>query len=94
MTPDFVNGLFEFGGAIALIVSVFKLLRDREVRGIAWSSIAFFAVWGLWNLAYYPYLHQWFSLAGGSALVAANLLYVVLLVRFTLRPEQRHGEEG
>jgi len=89
MNPDLINGAFEFGGALALAVSVVKLLRDREVKGLSWASVAFFAVWGVWNLAYYPYLHQWVSLAGGSLLVAVNLLYVALLIRFTLKPDPR-----
>jgi hypothetical protein len=89
MSPDLVNGLFEFGGALALAVSVRKLLKDRQLRGMSWISIAFFSAWGVWNLAYYPFLKQWFSLAGGSALVAVNVVYVALLIRYSLWPDPR-----
>lgn len=86
MTPDIVNGLFEFCGAAFIACSIRRVLIDRQVAGISWLTISFFAGWGLWNLFYYPHLDQWFSFAGGVALVAANAVYVALLLRFSYWP--------
>ena len=47
--PDLINGAFEFAGGFLLWGNVYKLHRDREVRGVYWPATAFFGVWGLWN---------------------------------------------
>lgn len=80
MTPDVLNGVFEFVGGLFILKSVFRLLRDKRVAGIAWEMIAFFSLWGVWNLYYYPSLDQWFSFAGGCFIVLVNTIYVGLLL--------------
>lgn len=82
MTPDLINGLFEFGGSVLLWMNVRQLMRDRGHRGVYVPATAFFAVWGLWNLYYYPNLGQWLSFAGGCSIVVANITAVVLMLRF------------
>jgi hypothetical protein len=82
VTPDLVNGAFEACGALVILLSVRRLLRDREVRGFDWRTTAFFSAWGLWNLFYYPSLDQWASFAGGVAIVLANTAWLCLLARY------------
>jgi hypothetical protein len=65
-----VNGTFEICGALPITLSVLKLWRDREVRGIHWGQFAFFSSWGYWNLIYYPVLGQWLSFFGGMMITA------------------------
>lgn len=78
---DLVNGSFELLGAILTWRNAAQLHRDREIRGVYWPTSAFFSAWGLWNLAYYPLLGQWFSFAGGVLLVSGNLAWVAMAVR-------------
>lgn len=78
-TPDLINGAFEFCGAAALTMNVYRILRDKQVRGMHWASTIFFTAWSLWNLGYYPTLHQWFSFAGGCAIAIANLVWLILV---------------
>lgn len=85
MLPDVINGTFEFAGAFFVAISIRKILQDKDVKGVHWLHIGFFTVWGMWNLYYYPYLDQWWSFYGGIALVAANLTYVLLLIRYSRR---------
>lgn len=85
MTPDQINGMFEFAGAGFICLSIRKVLFDKRVAGVSWVHVSFFAFWGLWNLFYYPHLDQWWSFAGGVALVAVNLLYVGLLFYYSRR---------
>ena len=82
---DAVNGLLELAGGFFILLSVRKVLHDRMVRGVSWLHVSFFAVWGVWNLYYYPSLDQWFSFAGGVFLVVTNTLWVWLLVYYTLQ---------
>lgn len=76
MTPDLINGLFEFTGAIMLSRNVVQLHRDKMVKGVHWNATAFFTSWGLWNLYYYPALDQWWSFAGGLAIVSVNAVWL------------------
>ena len=85
MWPDIVNGSFEFLGAPFITLSVIKLYKDKKVQGVSWLHAGFFAVWGYWNLFYYPHLDQWFSFAGGVAIVAVNSIWLLQLIYYTRR---------
>ena len=80
--PDLINGSFEAFGGIAMLGNVFKLLKDKQARGVHYGATAFFTTWGIWNLYYYPSLHQIFSFAGGLLLVITNGIYVTLLIKY------------
>jgi len=80
MIPDIINGCFELLGAPFILLSIIKVYRTRTSKGVNWIHPAFFLAWGIWNLFYYPYLDQWVSFVGGLAIVAANILWVYLLV--------------
>ncbi len=82
---DLVNGALETCGGFFVLLSVVKLTRDKMVRGVSWATTMFFAVWGLWNLYYYPSLDQWASFAGGVFLVSVNIVWVVLLIDYTAK---------
>lgn len=86
MTPDQINGAFELVGAWFAWVNALTLYRQKEVRGVFWPAWAFFSVWGMWNLYYYPALEQWWSFYGGVALVSGNVAWVVLAMWYQRRP--------
>ena len=88
--PDMVNGAFESVGSVFVWLNVRQILRDRDIRGVYWPVTAFFAVWGVWNLYYYPSLEQWASFWAGVALCAGNVVWVVLAVRLILK-RRRHN---
>jgi hypothetical protein len=83
---DAANGTFEVLGSLAVWSNVRRILRDKQVRGVNPSSMAFFWLWGIFNLFYYPSLGQWFSFTGGLALVAGNTVWVFLAWRYR-KPE-------
>ena len=85
ITPDLFNGLFEFCGAVMLALNCFKLYRDKLVRGVHWMPTLFFFGWGVWNLYYYPHLSQWWSFAGGLAIVTVNLVWFLQIIYYTRR---------
>jgi uncharacterized membrane protein YfcA len=80
---DIINGIFELGGGILLIINCFKLYKDKEVKGVSISVCAFFTVWGCWNLYFYPSLGQWVSFAGGVLLVTVNLVWVFMAIYYS-----------
>lgn len=85
MIPDIINGSFEFLGAVMLTFSVMQLYKDKVVRGVRVFPTAFFTLWGLWNLFYYPHLNQWYSFAGGLAIVIVNAMWVAMAVHYGRR---------
>lgn len=79
---DAINAAFELVGAVLAWKNFSRLLRDREVKGVYWPATAFWSVWGLWNLYYYPSLGQWLSTCAGAVLVAGNVAWVVAAIRW------------
>jgi hypothetical protein len=87
--PDLVNALFELGGGLFVLNHCRAVLRDKAVAGVSTVSAAFFALWGFWNLYYYPHLEQWFSFTAGVLIVAANVWWVCLLIKYRRRKHVR-----
>lgn len=85
MTPDLINGLFEFVGGLLILNHCRAVLRDKAVAGVSIVSTIVFTLWGVWNLYYYPALNQWWSFCGGLLIVAANALWVALMFRYRAR---------
>ena len=83
MTPDLVNGLFEFTGSIALWANVYRLHRDKQTRGVTWYATGFFASWSIWNCWFYPNYELWFSFWGGVSIVIANTVWLIQMVWYT-----------
>lgn len=83
--PDTVNGAFEMLGSVFILMSVWKLRKDKQVKGVDWKHIAFFTAWGYWNLYYYPSLNQSMSFYGGIAIVLANMIWVLQLMHYTYK---------
>jgi hypothetical protein len=83
-TPDLINGCIELFGACLTWRNAWQLRVDRQIRGVYWPTTFFFALWGLWNLYYYPALAQWASFAGGVVLVAGNIAWVFMAIRLNL----------
>ena len=82
MTPDQVNGLFEFFGGCFALLSIRKVIKDKQVHGVSWFHISFFSAWGMWNIYFYPAYGLWWSFWGGLWIVAANTTYVTLLLLY------------
>lgn len=83
--PDLINGSFELVGGLLSIVNIRVILRDKKVRGMALTPLAFITAWGYWNVFYYPHLFQWFSFFGGVVIVAVNTFWLALAIYYTHR---------
>ena len=81
-TPDTLNGIFETGGGILQWISVRKLMRDKCIKGMYWPTTLFFALWGLWNLFYFPNIHQLMSFIGSLVIVTGNIAWVVYAIKY------------
>lgn len=82
MSPDLINGIFEFVGSLFIWRSIYLLYKQKQVHGVSVLSIGFFASWGGWNIYYYPCLDQWISFYGGLSIVFANTIWVAQLIYY------------
>ncbi|BCJ91730.1 hypothetical protein IZ6_24650 [Terrihabitans soli] len=88
MNPDLLNAAFEAAAALFILNHCRVLYRDKSVRGVSITSTVFFTGWGFWNLIYYPSLGQSWSFYAGMAVVAANALWLGLML-FYLSKERK-----
>lgn len=89
MIPDLVNGLFELFGAWFIGLSCKKLYTDKEVKGVSWLHVGYFASWGIWNLFFYPHVGAWLSFAGGVAVVVMNTLWLGMILYYNRKNSKR-----
>lgn len=82
---DLINGLFELLGGIFILLSVIKLHKEKKVRGVSFIHVGYFALWGYWNIAYYPHLNQWTSFAGSLIVTLVNTFWLGQLIYYTLK---------
>lgn len=87
---DAINGFFELLGALLICLSIRRLYRDRSIRGVSTIPTAFFALWGWWNLLFYPAVGAWWSFYGGLFMVAANSVWLLQMGYFTIN--EKYGE--
>ncbi len=81
--PDLINGSFEFLSGFFVLLNCYRVVKDKDVKGVSIITIMFFTLWGFWNLYYYPYLGQWLSFFGGLFIVSTNCLWVGLMIYYT-----------
>ena len=89
--PDMINGSFEFIAAPFILLSIFKLRREKEVRGVSYLHVAYFTSWSFWNLFYYPHLGQWASFVGGILVAFINFIWLIQLIYYTSLEKKRMG---
>jgi hypothetical protein len=82
MSPDIINGLFEFVGSLFTWMNVRQVYKDKGYAGLYLPGIVFFTSWGGWNLYFYPSLGQWWSAVGGASIFLANIVWIALMWRY------------
>ena len=87
---DFVNACLNIGGVIAITTSIYRVLRDKLVRGVHWGMLIFFITWSTWNLFLYYHIGLWMSVVAGFLMVLTETLYLFLLFYYS-RNEIKDG---
>lgn len=92
LLSDMMMGLIQVTSAGFLGVSVLQLFRKKYVSGVSAVTVSFWVAWGLWDLYYFPSLHQWWAFGGGVVVTMMNALYVSLILLYNYREKCRvHG---
>jgi hypothetical protein len=83
---DLINGSLEMAGALLLLRNCHLLYLHKRVQGVSIATTAFFSMWGLWNLYFYPANNLWISFAGGVCLAVVNMTWVGLALYYSKGP--------
>jgi hypothetical protein len=89
---DVINGSFELLGAFFTWKNALRLYRDKNLEGVYWPTIAFFTMWGMWNIYYYPNLGQWLSFIGGILLISGNLAWTIQAIYYVYKNRKKTDE--
>jgi hypothetical protein len=85
---DLINGLFEGCSGLFCWINIYRLAKDKCLKGVSWIPLSFFTLWGFWNLYYYPSLHQILSFLGGLSIVFANVVWLTLFFYYKYRTKK------
>jgi hypothetical protein len=84
-TQDAINAGIEVLGTFMVLVSVRRLVRDKKVRGIAPSHVAYSVGSAWWFTYYYAHLDQWLSFAAAVAYTLVVSFWMLMMVVFFIR---------
>lgn len=79
---DLINAFFELFGGFMVFNHCRVLYEQKVVSGISLLSVAFFTLWGFWNIYYYPSLNQQLSFYCGILVAVANMTYLSMLMHY------------
>jgi len=82
MWQDWMNGFFELAGGLFILFSCCKLHKDKKVRGVSFKHVAYFTLWGYWNIHYYINLDQWLSLVGSLSVTLINTFWLGQIIYY------------
>lgn len=80
---DLINAIWEVLGGLFVIPSIVSIAKTKEVKGVNWSTIMFFFIWGLWNIYFYPHNGFILSFYGGVFLSILNFIWVLMLIKYS-----------
>ena len=85
MTPDMVNACFELFGAVFNSLNVIQIRKDKAVKGVHVIPTIVFTIWAAWNVYYYGYLEQPYSVAAAVVLGIVNGTWVYYYFKYSPR---------
>lgn len=96
MSVDAVTAFFEVGAACIGWQNVYRVYKDKEVKGLWAPGTVFFLAWALWSLFMYSHFVMWWSLAALLARIGANIAWLSLVWYYRRRKTgaiQQTGEQ-
>ena len=90
MTPDVINSYFELTAGVLLTANIWRIHRDKKVRGVSVIPLAFMVLWGLWNCVFYPSVGAMWSFWAGAVCTTINAIWIAQIFYYK-RQEKRHG---
>ncbi len=86
---DVVNSVMVLTAGGFIAVSVWKLYKDKLVRGVSPIHVGFFSAYGLWHIFFFSSLDQWWSVVGGIVAATMNTIWLTQIIYYTVYPGGR-----
>lgn len=81
-TLDIVNSIFFFTTSAFVVMNVFKLIQDKEVKGVKLLPSCFFSVSTWWGMYYYYQIEQMGGFLGITLLAIGNTSWMALAIYY------------
>lgn len=82
---DRINSGFELSGGFFTLLHITRIIHDQSVAGVSPVTVAFFTLWGYWNLYYYKSIQQRWSLVASYFITLTNTVWLILLLYYSLK---------
>lgn len=76
---DTVNSIFVFAASIFYILNLYKLYKDKQVKGISIASLVFFSCWNIWTLIFFLSTDYIYTTISYVLVSIINIIYLSLL---------------
>jgi len=90
MYADRINSVFEVSAGALLCLNVWRLYKDKQLRGVSALPVGLFVLWGWWNLYFYPAVGAWWSFGAGLLVVAVNTIWLGQIAYYGIRKKRRN----
>lgn len=82
-SADIINGIFVFSASFFYAINVYKLMKDKQVKGYTFSSLVFFCAWNIWNAVFFLTSTDFFwSKVSSITCAAINTTYLLIAYRY------------
>lgn len=85
---DAINATFELVGTALNCLSIYRVYKDKCIKGVSVVPTTFYFSWGLWNIYFYPTMNLWLSFWAGLAIIFSNATWVALALYYRHRNEK------
>jgi len=82
---EFINTLFQFFGSAAAMSNIYKIMKDKQVKGVSIFASLFFTLWSIWNLYYYNAAEQSISFHYFALMCLLNVIWLVSAFYYKLK---------
>ena len=85
MLEDGFNGILGVVATSTILITIYKLYKEKLVRGISIYQAGFFMCLSYWNIYYYLHLNQLFSFYSAFVLSIASTIWVIQIVYYNAK---------
>lgn len=81
---DITNSFFVWGGAIVTWLNIWRLIQDKECKGVSIAAQVFFMAWAVWNVVFYACQGLSWSLIASVVHAIGAIVWVETYIKFQL----------
>ena len=80
MWQDMTKGVLELAGAGVLMFNIFRIVKDKDLKGVSFYYIFFSVVANAYATYFYYFLNQWYAFWGVLTYTVLALAWMLLVL--------------